>query len=243
MTRTWTKSYANPAKASAAAAHYDWLRDVGQVSVPDLMSRDGHELVFAHVPGRHATPADLPYLASALARFHTAAHQHLAGAPMNEPHQTACGLIIPGFRHRRERRLLDLLATPSPNTPLTSASVRELISHAGSLPTSVYKDANVRNFLINPGREPVMVDFDALTLAPLGYDLAKLIASTVMTYGPLDSGLLGEALDRYNGLLTEAALPGCSNDEFAAWTEMHHILTSPYQGRNGYRHPWTATRR
>lgn len=38
---------------------------------------------------------------------------------------------------------------------------------------------------ITPDRGPVVVDFDALMLAPVGDDLAKLLVTTAMTYGHL----------------------------------------------------------
>ncbi|XRQ08846.1 phosphotransferase [Actinomadura welshii] len=239
MTRTWTKTYPTPAHAQTAAAHYDWIRDVGHLHVPDLLHRDGRRLVFTHVPARHATPTDLPDLADVLARFHTAAHKHLAGAPTSQPHTTARGLTIPGFRDHREQRLLDLLAAPPPpDTPLTGDGVRAWIRDSDGLPAAVYKDANVRNFLLTDASAPVAVDFDVLTLAPLGYDLAKLAVTATMTYGPLDSALIAKALDRYNTLLAETGLPGCTRAQFTAWTQMHHVLTSPYLGCNGYRHSW-----
>ncbi|WP_344831755.1 aminoglycoside phosphotransferase family protein [Actinocorallia longicatena] len=219
--------------------NYDWLRDVGQISVPDLIHRDGRDLVFAHVDGHHPAPADLPDLAVALARFHVEAHRKLAGAAMNEPHPTTSGLTIPGFSHRREQRLIELLAAPNPpRTRLTAEAVRAWISHADALPPAVYKDTNLRNILIDQGSKPVNVDFDTLTLAPFGYDLAKLIVSAVMTYGSLATGTIGEMLDRYNVFLSQAALRPCAKDEFTAWIEMHHILTFPYLGRNGYRYSW-----
>ncbi|MGH7743678.1 MAG: phosphotransferase [Candidatus Dormibacteria bacterium] len=244
MTGTWTKTYPTATQAEAAAAHYYWIRDVGQLQTPDLVRRDDHKLVFAHVSGRHAAPADLPNLAAALARFHTAAYQHLAGARMNQPHRAARGLILPGFSDCREQRLLDLLAAPTPpDTPLTGDDVRAWIRYADDLPPAVYKDANIRNFLITVEHAPIAVDFDTLTLAPLGYDLAKLIVSAAMTYGPLDHGLVDDALTRYNALLADAALPGCTTAQFSVWTEMHHVLTSHYLGRNGYRFSWAITRR
>jgi hypothetical protein len=69
--------------------------------------------------------------------------------------------------------------------------------------------------------------------------LAKLVVSAAMTYGPLDSGLVHGALLAYNQLLAEAGLPACTTEQFTAWAQMHHILTSPYLGRNGYRFPWS----
>ncbi len=68
-----------------------------------------------------------------------------------------------------------------------SASARHsaLLHGACGGPAAFYKDANPRNFLITPAG-PVTVDFDDLTLAPFGYDLAKLVVTLAMTYGALD---------------------------------------------------------
>jgi aminoglycoside/choline kinase family phosphotransferase len=238
MNQTWIKPYPTLAAAESATHHHVWISGVGQLPVPDLLGHDGDTLVFAHVPGRHAAPDDLTAVARTLARFHAAAHRHLAGAHMNQPHTTSRGQVIAGFSERREQRLLDLLAAPSPpDTTLTAEHVAAWMAHAADLPPTVYKDANVRNFLITP--TVVAVDFDTLTLAPLGYDLAKLVVSAAMTYGPLDTGLATGVLTEYNGLLAKAGLPACTSGQFTAWTEMHHVLTSPYLGRNGYRFPWT----
>lgn len=242
MKPTWAKTYPTPAAAESAIRNHAWISDVGQLPVPSLLRHDARTLLFAHVPGRHVGPADLTAVAGTLAQFHTAAHQHLAGARMNTPHTTRRGQVIAGFAEHREQRLLDLLAAPSaPDTPLTAEQVAAWMAYAADLLPAVYKDANIRNFLITPA--VIAVDFDTLTLAPLGYDLAKLVVSATMTYGPLDPGLTEAALARYNSLLTDAGLPGCTTTEFAAWTEMHHILTSPSQGHHGYRHTWQPAQR
>lgn len=59
-----------------------------------------------------------------------------------------------------------------------------------------------------------------------------------MTYGPLSRLLIARAFDRYNAVLADMGLPGCTRAQFTAWTRMHHILTSPYLGRNGYQFSW-----
>jgi thiamine kinase-like enzyme len=153
---------------------------------------------------------------------------------MNEAHRTSRGTVLAGFAEHRERCLLELLAAPArPDTWLTAELAREWIAHAADLPAVVYKDANVRNFLLTS--TVVAVDFDTVTLAPLGYDLAKLVVSATMTYGPLDTDRVTSCLHKYNELLSETGLGTCTSEQFSAWAEMHHVLTSPYLGRNGYR--------
>ncbi|WP_246835242.1 phosphotransferase [Micromonospora sp. MH33] len=54
-----------------------------------------------------------------------------------------------------------------------------------SPPTAFYKDPNIRNYLVD-GEDIAVVDFDDLTLAAFGYDLAGLLVTASMTYGRLD---------------------------------------------------------
>ena len=57
---------------------------------------------------------------------------------------------------------------------LTGFARAQRLIVAADGPAAFYKDANPRNFLITPAGHPVTIDFDDLTLAPFGYDLAKL---------------------------------------------------------------------
>lgn len=241
MTETWTKTYPTAQAAAKAVTHYEWIRDVGHLPLPNLLRRDDRRLVFTHLRGRHVTPSDLPDVARLLARFHIAAHQHLGGIRAGEPHHAHGALTIRAFDHHRKQRLLDLLTGPTPlDSRLTPSQIEAWMDHAAHLPATVYKDANVRNFLLtNTGT--VAVDFDALTLAPPGYDAAKLIVSAAMTYGPLSLTLVEETRASYNTVLHTANLTNCTAEEFTAWIEIHHILTSPYQELNGYRHSWAPT--
>jgi Ser/Thr protein kinase RdoA (MazF antagonist) len=87
---------------------------------------------------------------------------------------------------------------------------------------------------------PVTIDFDDLTLAPFGYDLAKLTVTLAMTNGPLPAWQITAALDAYN----TAAAAGCPQaaavtwEQLMTWAEIHHILTSRYKDRSGYQHSW-----
>jgi Phosphotransferase enzyme family len=242
MTETWTKTYPTAQAAAEAVTHYEWIRDVGQLPLPNLLRRDDRKLIFTRVHGRHVTPSDLPNVARVLARFHTAAHQHLGGIRAGEIHHARNGVTIEAFSHHREQRLLDLLTGPAPpDTWLTPSQVEAWMGHAARLPATVYKDANVRNFLLT-GAHTVAVDFDTLTLAPPGYDAAKLIVSAAMTYGPLSPAFIDEVRASYNMVLHAAHLPICTSEEFTAWTEINHVLTSRFQGLNGYRHSGASTR-
>lgn len=240
----FTKRYTTPQAAARAAAHHTWLRGACPgLAVPALLARRGTALDFEHIPGRHVLPGDLAAVAALLGRVHASAHRRRLGAARtNQPYR--CGtLVLEAFTDRRPRRITELLAAglvPSP--ALTAAEVARWILGAAPTPAAFYKDANPRNFLITPGGGTAVVDFDTLTLAPLGYDLAKLVVALVMTHGPIPGALVREALERYNTPLAGAGLPRCGVRPFAAWTEIHHILTAPYLGRNGYRYSWHTAR-
>jgi aminoglycoside/choline kinase family phosphotransferase len=109
------------------------------------------------------------------------------------------------------------------------------VPHSG-LPAALYKDANIRNFILTQ-HGVAMVDFDDLTLAPFGYDLAKLIVTTAMTHGR--SGAVDAALAAYNARVDTNA---CPPHRLHAYAEFHHTLTARYLGHNGYRHPWPLIR-
>jgi aminoglycoside/choline kinase family phosphotransferase len=92
-----------------------------------------------------------------------------------------------------------------------------------------------------------IVDFDDLTLAPFGYDLAKLIVSAAMTYGRLPKSTLDDCLNAYNDAAQTACDPydvdlGCSFEDLVQYSEIHHVLTSGYLGRHGYIHTWPDAR-
>ncbi len=95
----------------------------------------------------------------------------------------------------------------------------------------------------SPRTGPVTIDFDDLTLAPFGYDLAKLIVTLAMTYGPLPAARIAAALGAYNAATRHCRrLIPVTWEELMDWAEIHHILTSRYLGRAGYPHGWHEVR-
>jgi hypothetical protein len=80
------------------------------------------------------------------------------------------------------------------------AETRDLPRLAALLgePAAFYKDSNPRNFLITGDGTIFAVDTDDLTLAPFGYDLAKLIATLTMTYGEIGPAGIETAREIYN---------------------------------------------
>jgi len=213
--------------------------------LPRLLAAGPDRLVFEHVDGRHAVPRDLPGLARHLGDLHGAAHVGpLADARLDTPHGTEAGHQIPDFLTSRlpalARRLADGLV-PDPLLDLPRAAC--LLHAAASGPAALYKDANPRNFLLTQGGS-VVVDFDDLTLAPFGYDLAKLIVTLAMTHGSVPVSAIHQALDVYNQAANthRQGLGQVSLEALLAWAEVHHLLTSPYLGRHCYRFGWHTLR-
>ncbi|MEV6981790.1 phosphotransferase [Sphaerisporangium sp. NPDC051017] len=200
------------------------------------------EIDFEHLDGRHGGPDDLAALADILGHQHTTAHaRQLQAARLDMPY-THGTVTITGFADGRRERLHQLLASGSvPEAALTPEAADDWLERAATMPTAFYKDSNPRNFLITDA-DVTIIDFDSLTLAPFGYDLAKLVVSTAMTTGPLPEDTIRRAADVYNHHPRQRGLPGCSWREFAAWCEFHHILTAPYLGTNGYRFSWHTAR-
>ena len=220
----FVKTYPDPVRRAAAQAHLRWLAglDAG-VRLPHLRTAGERTLVFEYLGNRHPQPENLPALAEALGRLHTAAHrQHLHAAHLDRPY-TCATLTIRDF-----------------HTPRASILQRIPVDLTG-LPVAFYKDANPRNFLLTDAGVAV-IDFDDLTLAPFGYDLAKLVVTTAMTHGNLDTSLITDTLSAYNTATATIPAAACTPTQLWTYTEIHHALTARYLHRNGYRHAWPDVR-
>ncbi|MFD0683731.1 phosphotransferase [Actinomadura fibrosa] len=250
MTTTWTKTYTDLQTRRTAAANHQWLtQQMRALSTPMQLARlqqtNPRELTFDYVFGHHARPRDLVMIAGTMGHFHQAVHRTaLHQARLDRPFRADPDLSIPDFiAARRDRIRAHLKNSRVPAPALTADQAVQAIEAAADAPASIYADANLRNLLVD-GSRVTMVDYDCLTLAPFGYDLAKLIVSLAMTHGPLRPVTIGDALTAYNHALTAAPhpLPVVPWRELMQWTEIHHILTSPYLGRHCYRHSWHQTR-
>lgn len=237
------KRYPDDTSRDRARAAYDWLAGTGSPFIlPRLLTAGPGCLAFEQVSGWHARPQDLTYLATHLGAAHSAAWSAgLHRAQLGHPYPVSPGLVLPGFPQRRLAAVArELRSGHVPGPALTVSQAGRLIRGTCRGPVAFYKDANPRNFLITAAG-PATVDFDDITLAPAGYDLAKLVVTLAMTYGPIADGQITAALAAYN----RAAGPGLGpvrRDQFMAWAEIHHILTSRYLGRGGYRYSWHVLR-
>jgi Phosphotransferase enzyme family len=223
---TFIKHYDDPRRAAAARAHHTWLASLDSgVRLPALLAATPHSLEFEHLGDRHPGPDELPALAAALGRLHAAAHtSQLHAAQLDIPFTTTGDLTIPDF------------ATPR------RATLEQMPLPTAGLPAAIYKDANIRNFILTDDG-PAIVDFDDLTLAPFGYDLAKLIVSTAMTHDQLGPRAVARALETYN---TQTAVDrgnrACTLRYLQGYAELHNLYTARYLHQNGYRHPWPDVR-
>lgn len=222
----YVKHYADPARAAAASAHLTWLTQLGSgVHLPQLHRCTATHLILEHLDGRPVQPADLKNVAAILGRLHGTAHtRELYAARLDRDYASSTGLTIRRFPAGREHVLTDA------DTDFVN------------LPAALYKDCNLRNVVIT-ANGPALVDFDDLTLAPFGYDLAKLVVSTAMTHGRLPADEIRAALHAYNLAVDNTGAPaGCTWPQLTRYSEIHYWLTARYVGRNGYRHPWPNVR-
>ncbi len=222
----FVKRYPTEDRAAAARVHRDWVAGLESgVRLPALRSAMTRELIFEHLGSRHPNSDDLTILAQALGQLHKAAYsRQLNAGRLDKPFPAQNGLIISDFV-----------------TPRRTALERMPLPVMG-LPAALYKDANIRNFLLTDDGVAI-VDFDDLTLAPFGYDLAKLVVTTAMTHGHLDPHVVEIALGTYNSHTAQAGRDTtCSSPQLRLYAEFHHMLTARYLHRNGYRHSWPDVR-
>jgi hypothetical protein len=235
----FVKNYPTPERAAAAARHHSWLgRHARPLRQPDLLAVGPTSLTFRHVSGRHAQLRDLPLLAHLMGDAHGAAWStdlHLSA--LDRPHAFADDTPFPDFVSVRESALqtrLDQGHLPDRDA-LDELLVVTKVGAAG--PAAFYKDSNPRNWLITDEGRVFVVDPDDLSLAPFGYDLAKLIVTLAMTHGALTQASVTAALTAYNRAAChyDPAL-ATTGEELDGYLLLHTVLTAPYRGRNGYRH-------
>lgn len=230
----FVKIYPTAEAASRAMAHHAWLARLG-TPVPRLLSCQGTALEHETVTGHHVGPQELPAVAAVLATAHAAAYSAtLHQARLDQPFWLHGVGELEAFttpRSARVRALLGMDVVPQPT--LTASQAQRILASSTSEPAAFYKDANPRNFLVTADGI-VVIDFDDLTLAPFGYDLAKLVVTTTMTHGLLPEAIIRCSLATYN----ERVPHPCTRERLHDWMEIHHILTAPYLDRHGYAYAW-----
>jgi Ser/Thr protein kinase RdoA (MazF antagonist) len=247
MSGHYLKRYPDPRTRQHALANYFWLVELeSAVLLPRLLSTsDGERLMFEHVNGRHAHAEDLPLLAACLGGMHGDAYaRELHQARLPQRYRTRDGHTLPGFPDGRiDAVARELRSGRVPDARLSVHEAQELIMDADG-PAAFYKDANPRNFLITSEGSLVTIDFDDLTLAPFGYDLAKLIVTLAMTHGLIPATDIATTLTSYNEAAARhcQSLPGVTLEELMGWAEIHHILTSRYASDGRYPYRWDQAR-
>lgn len=234
------KSFPDVEAADAAVAHQRWLMGLRSgVALPELLAHTGSTLEFERIAGPTAEPDDITTVARTLGQLHRAAWRGgLRHAEMNRPFPVPGAKKLPGFAEPRRQRLHAALARTE--CALTHHVIDKWLDASVNLPVALYKDANPRNVIVSPDRGPVLVDFDTLTLAPVGYDLAKLIVTMAMTFGAVSREQVIETRTRY---VTAFGIdPGlCPLGHIQVWAEFHHLLTHPWRGQH-YAYNWNTVR-
>lgn len=237
----YTKQYRTTHDRKRADDNYRWLTALPPpLRVPKVLGRGELAIEFELIDGHHAAPADLVPIAQHLGILHRHAYDvgGLHGARLDRPHAARDGVVLGGFTQPRAA----LLLLHHPNTP-EAAPLDQLLAAVNRVadgPCTFYKDTNPRNVLVTVDG-PVTIDFDDLTLAPFGYDLAKLIVTLAMTHGPLAPDLINDSLATYNHALAPA-LPPIPRMDLMIWAEVHYVLTARYLGRGAYSHGWHTVR-
>ncbi|WP_435244388.1 phosphotransferase [Streptomyces sioyaensis] len=242
----FTKHYESPAKATTAARHYAWLASHAKpLRQPALTVVGPTSLTFEYIDGRHARTQDLPRLAELLGDVHGAAWaSDLHRARLDKLYEFRDLTLFKDFRSCREVALHNRLEQGFlPDTSALNAMLT-LLERSTEGPAAFYKDCNLRNFLITEDGTIFSVDTDDLTLAPFGYDLAKLITTLIMTHGPIHPPDIEAALNSYNHAAArhDAQLGATSRERLGDFLSLHAVLTAPYAGRHGYRYGWLRQR-
>ncbi|WP_330457444.1 phosphotransferase [Streptomyces sp. NBC_00820] len=234
----FTKHYATWERATRAVRHYRWINEHAKpLRQPALHAVGSDSLTFERIEGRSVRPEDLPRMAELLGHAHGAAWaSDLQSASLGTPHRFQDGTTFDDYlspreialRRRHEQGYL-------PNKAALYAML-SLLKATAQGPCAFYKDSNPRNFIVTSTQDIVAVDTDDLSLAPMGYDLAKLIAALHLTYGPLTDQAVNAALHAYNAAARShgARLGTTDRGQLDSFLGLHAVLTAPYVGRNGY---------
>lgn len=242
MLRYFTKRYGAPGLVAAAARHHAWLSEHARpLRLPALTVVGPTSLTYEWIDGRPARPEDLLALAALLGDAHGAAWtRDLQSASLNTPQRFWDGIAFGDYLGARQTALRRRLEQGYLADRAALHAMLTLLEKTAEGPTAFYKDSNPRNFIITGAGDVYTVDTDDLTQAPMGYDLAKLIATLVLTYGPLPAPVIDSALRAYNEAAKRHAprLGTTDRERLDDFLALHAVLTAPYAGHNGYRYSW-----
>ncbi|MBB4984127.1 phosphotransferase [Streptomyces nymphaeiformis] len=242
--RHFTKRYETAAQVAAAARHHAWLTEHARpLRLPALTVVGPTSLTYEWIDGRPAWPEDLLTLAELLGDAHGVAWTtDLRSASLNTPHRFRDGIVFGDYIGPRQTALRRRLEQGYLPDRVALHAMLTLLEKTAEGPTAFYKDSNPRNFIITEVGDVYTVDTDDLTLAPMAYDLAKLITTLAMTNGPLPAPAIDSALHAYNEAAERHAprLGTTDRERLDDFLALHAVLNAPYAGRNGYRDSWTA---
>ncbi|MFI0743281.1 phosphotransferase [Streptomyces sp. NPDC021100] len=238
-TRRFVKHYETAGRATSAVRHHVWLAEHARpMRLPALVAIRPTSLAYEWIDGRSAQPEDLLILAKLLGDAHGAAWStDLRSAALHAPYRLRDGTSFDGYLAPRQDALRRRLRQGYLPDRDALHAMLTLLEKTAEGPAAFYKDSNLRNFIVTEADDVCTVDTDDLTLAPMGYDLAKLIATLILTYGPLASPALDSALCAYNEAAErhDPRLGTTDRRRLDDFLALHAVLTAPYTGRNGYR--------
>ncbi len=230
MTPVFVKHYTTAENASRALQAYRWFASMNVLTVPQLLEWSPTSMTYEFVVGRHASIEDLNALARQLGQL--SAHvrsAELSGRQNLEAAVIGRSLRLEDFAVSKDAWIAKHGAELSNSEQASFQRVLSVTRQA-----DLYKDANLRNFLITASGLTVTLDYDSLTVAPTGYDLAKLIVSLYMAGYDVGKDEMTSALDAFNADGSAGVLPADLSDYLA----VNGALTRRYVGANGYVRSW-----
>ncbi|MQB08167.1 hypothetical protein DXT91_29470 [Agrobacterium tumefaciens] len=121
---------------------------------------------------------------------------------------------------------------------LTASNFIRVLKHFSGTSSNLYKDSNVTNF-INYNGGAFIIDFDTITLAPFGYDFAKLLLTDAVKSHSLEQQRVAGALMQYRWTPACGAL---SANLMLMFMDIHWIMAQPFRRKNSYQVDWAVLR-
>ncbi len=227
---TYTKSYPTVSRLNRALQNHLWLKELRtcQLAEVSAVDRADARVELGWVHGRHPRLDDVDRVCRELGRFHGTLLTEALAPRLAE---------LPGFAESRVDALAAAMGNFSAPAQMRENVERFVLLCDQQLPQAIYKDSNLRNLVIED-ETVTHLDYDDLTRAPIGYDLAKFLLSVSLTFGvspPIDAALAAYC-DSAAVAGAERQLLGVPPGMVEAMLEINWLLTAPYAGANGYIH-------